>query len=193
VCRRRRGAAHLCACAGVLRLDRLDQAVTEALAGYFSDAQLAVGRERLFWDATNAETERRHEETTRATRVRDQCVLRIERIKEAIFNGATGPTMAAELRKEETKLQEAEQDIRAAEIRKTTTPAMMPPPEIIASLRVEGFYARRAALRALIDRIDLRSVKEGNHRAECWDGHIPPDRPPGFGIWTPWSFRRGPL
>jgi hypothetical protein len=92
---RYRFANPTCTNRGTLRLDVLDEALKDALVGYFSDAKLAEQRFRRMLNALNNERKKISKEERAARTALEQVRLRKERIQSAILDGARGPTTAA--------------------------------------------------------------------------------------------------
>ncbi len=158
-----------------------DATLKETLAEYFSDAKVAQKRMRRFLEETNRETQRLRAASKADERARGEILVRIERIKKAILDGASGPTMPKELTEQERQLAEVEAKIVDTEAGANMRPAMMPPAEVIATLHREGFYETRAAYRQLVSRVELRSVRrKGSRMVDHWIATIERNRIAGI-------------
>jgi len=131
----------------------------------------AAGR---FLTAIGAATKALQARETQAERERDRRLTNIERIKQVILSGGAGPTTGAMLREEEAQLARAEAEVQAGVDRRMMRLLMKPPEEIVRALQVEGFYERRQAIRTLVARVELQSIRQGTRWTEKWIGHIEP-------------------
>ncbi len=81
--------------------------------------------------------------------------------------------MPKELKEQERQLAEVETKIADREAQAAMKPAMRPPAEVVATLHQETFYARREAYRALVSRVELKSVRKRTSRmVDYWEATI---------------------
>jgi hypothetical protein len=174
-CNRRHHLKDHCGNAGVCRLAALDAALRDGLERYFSDAKLARRRLRRFFEALTQERRTLTKEEAGAERQRAEAGRQIERIRQAILQGMTGPTTAALLREAEAGVQQAEARLADLARLREAKPAMVPAAEVLAALSKEAYHDRRAAYRQLVQRVELRSRRDSGRQVEAWEATIIPN------------------
>jgi DNA invertase Pin-like site-specific DNA recombinase len=164
-----------CGNAGVVRLADLEAGLREALEGYFTDTKLAQRRMRRFLDALAQERRTLTKEEAAAERNRAEAERQIARVKCAILDGMAGPTTAGMLTKAEADMAEAQARLEDLGRLRQAAPAMVPPAEVLVTLRKEAYHDRRAAYRHLVQRVELRSRRTaGRKQVEGWEATITP-------------------